>query len=475
MITRKTSKYIIFFFALISIGVFVFWFVFNPVKNFKASIPGLDNRPKRTLDTNTTVKIGEKFIFLKNHTSTLTGKWPHFRGADFDNINKENIPLLDHFEKEGPSIVWRHTLGEGHAAAAIYNGKVYILDYNEAKKSDVLKCLVLETGEELWRRFYSVHIKRNHGISRTIPAVTDKYVVTIGPKGHVMCVNSTNGDYLWGIDLEKEYGTEIPFWNTGQCPLIDNDIAVIAPGGNSLIIGVDCKTGKVVWKTPNKGNWKMSHSSIMPMTFAGKKMYIYSAIGGICGVAADGKNAGKILWETKEFGPNVVAPSPLVLNDGRILITAGYGVGAILIKLVANGETFTVNVLQKYAPTDGVCSEQQTPLFYKGFIFAILPKDAGGRRNQFVCCKPTDCKNILWTSGKEIRFGLGPYIIADNKFFILDDDGTLTIAEANTSKFVLLSKTKIIDGQDAWGPFAIADGFLIMRDSKEMLCLNIKK
>ncbi len=472
---KSAGTFVILFLALTGITAFLLWFVYNPVKDFKANIPGLDHRPPRTADTNTVVRIGENFTFLKAFTSTLTGKWPHFRGSDYDNINKENIKLIDRFGKEGPKILWKEDMGEGHAAAAIYNGKVYVLDYNEAKKADVLKCLSLETGEALWRRSYSVHIKRNHGISRTIPAVTDKYIVSIGPKGHVMCVNSDKGDLLWGIDLEKDYAAEIPFWNTGQCPLIEKDIAIIAPGGTSLMIGVECTTGKVIWKTPNPDQWKMSHSSIMPMTFNGKKMFVYSAIGGICGISAEGNDAGTVLWKTSEFGPNVVAPSPLILNDGKVLITAGYGAGAILLQLVANGNGFNAKVLQKYLPTEGIASEQQTPIFYKGFVYAILPKDAGGLRDQFVCCNPADCKKILWSSGNNDRFGLGPYIIADGKFYILNDDGTLTIAEANTSKFVVLSKTKLMDGQDAWGPIAIADGKLILRDSKQMICIDMRK
>ena len=107
-------------------------------------------------------------------------------------------------------------------------------------------------------------------------------------------------------------------------------------------------------------------------------------------------------------------------------------------------------------------------------MFAVLPKDAAAMRNQFVCCAPDDVQNILWTSGKAERYGLGPYIVADHKFFILNDDATLTIARVNTSKFEYLDKAKIFDGQDAWGPIAIADGRLIMRDSKKLVCLNIK-
>lgn len=471
---KLNDKYIIATVALVFLSIFLFWFLNNPVKDLSVSVPGQDNRPAKSADTSDVVKIGESFAKYEEVSSSLTGKWTRFRGADFDNINKETIPLIDKWGKDGPKILWKVDLGEGHAAPVVYNGKVYILDYTEAKKTDALRCFDLLTGKELWKRSYKVHVKRNHGMSRTIPAITDKYIVTIGPRCQVMCSNPQNGDFLWGIDLVNEYKSEVPFWYTGQCPLIDKDIAVIAPGGTSMLIGVDCATGKVVWSTPNPDGWKMSHSSVMPMNFGGRKMYIYAAVGGIVGVSAEGSDVGKILWKTSAFAPSVVAPSPLVLDNGKILITAGYGAGSMLFQLVSNGNGFDVKVLQKYKPVEGLASEQQTPIFMNGFIFGIQPKDAGGTRNQLVCCKPDDCKNILWTSGKTDRFGLGPYIVTDGKFFILNDDGALTIAKATASGWVQLDKALVIEGVDSWGPIAIADGYLLMRTSKQMVCLDVR-
>ncbi len=474
-LTKIINKYIIHISILTALSLLLFWLLYNPVKNFEVRIAGLDNRPDSIKGSNTIVKIGEKFKRYLSINSELKGKWTRFRGADFDNINKDGIKLIDKFGKEGPKILWKKELGEGHAAPVIYNGKVYILDYDEDKKSDALRCFSLETGTELWRRWYKVHVKRNHGMSRTVPAINEKYIVTIGPRGHVMCLNRKNGDFLWGIDLVKEYNTEIPFWYTGQCPIIDKDTAIIAPGGKNLMIAVNCADGKVVWKTENPKKWKMSHSSIMPMTIENKKMYVYAAVGGICGVSAEGDDIGKILWQSNEFSPTVVAPSPLILNNGLVFMTAGYGAGAMLFKIKKKSKKYTVKIIEKYKPKNGIASEQQTPLLYKNHVFAVLPKDAGSLRKQFVCSKPDNFKKILWTSGKTQRFGLGPYIIADDKFFILNDDGTLTIAKASTKKFVLLDKIKIIDGQDAWGPFAIADGILILRDSKLMVCIDLRK
>ena len=451
----------------------IWWLTKDPTAKFTESLPGLDKRG--AADTvSEKVEIGK--IFETNATSyqEMSESWPRFRGKEFDNISKSTVRLKEKFGPKGPDIRWSVPLGEGHSGAAIYNGLVYVLDYSEKEKADLLRCLSLTGGKELWRRGYHVTIKRNHGMSRTIPAITEKYIVTMGPRCHVMCLDRATGNFRWGIDVVKEYSTELPFWYTGQCPLIDNDVAVIATGGKAMMLGVSCETGKVIWETPNPEGWKMSHSSIIPFSFGGRKMYVYSAIGGLIGIAADGPEVGKVLWKTAAWNHSVVAPSPVCMPDGKIFITAGYGAGAMMLQLKKNGTNFTIEVLQQYLPRFGLACEQQTPVFWQGHLFGILPKDAGSLRNQFVCVDPSDCKKMVWSSGQTSRFGLGPYFIADNKFFILDDEGTLTILKPSTSKYIQLDQVKVIkDGADAWAPLAIANGYLILRDSKTMSCINL--
>ncbi|WP_320018738.1 PQQ-binding-like beta-propeller repeat protein [Labilibaculum manganireducens] len=472
MLSKRSEKGLILLSVVVAGILFVCWLAYNPVKDIHANIPGMDNRPAQS-ESSERILIGEGFDFYSEYSSDLTGKWTQFRGAKSDNISTGKTKLINNWGA-GPKVDWQVELGEGHAAPVVYNGKVYVLDYDEVKKADALRCFSLETGAELWRRWYRVHIKRNHGMSRTVPAINDKYIVTMGPRCHVMCTDPNTGEFLWGLDLVKEYMAEIPFWYTGQCPILDDNTVILAPGGKSLLIAVDCATGKVLWETPNPDNWQMSHSSVIPMTFDGKKMWVYAAVGGIVGVSAEGDDAGQILWKTKDFSPSVVAPSPVVLKNGKIFMTAGYGAGSILFQVKKKGNAYETITLQQFKPKDGVASEQQTPIVYKDRMFAILPKDAGGMRNRFVCCDPNDCTKILWTSGTNDRFGLGPYIVADGKFFILKDDGTLTIAKASTEKFELLDKTKVLDGHDAWGPLVVTDGRLLMRDSKHLLCIDVR-
>lgn len=131
-------------------------------------------------------------------------------------------------------------------------------------------------------------MKRNHGFSRTVPVIRDEYVITIGPQGHVMCCDPVTGDLKWGIDMQKQFKTEVPFWYTGQCPCVDDDVLVLAPAGEeTLLAGVDCLTGEIVWSTPNTLGYKMSHSSVMPMSLSNKRTYVYAGVGGVCGVSAE--------------------------------------------------------------------------------------------------------------------------------------------------------------------------------------------
>ncbi len=447
------------------------WLAKDPVNDFVTSEPGLDNRGEGGVVAD--INIGAYFESLGTLESDLQETWPRFRGEYFDNISRSRVKLIERFPEGGPVEVWRDSLGEGHAGAAIYKGAVYVMDYDEEQRADLLRAYALETGEKLWVRGYKINLKRNHGMSRTVPAVTEDYILTMGPRCHVMCVRRVDGEFLWGLNVEKDYGAEIPLWYTGQCPLIDDGKAIIATGGRALMVALDMESGEILWETPNEKGWQMSHSSVMPYEFGGRKMYVYAAYGGVFGVAADGPDAGSILWETAAFNHQVIAPSPVCMPDGKIFLTAGYGAGAMVLQLTPSGTGFQVEVLNEYLPKDGLACEQQTPLIFEGHFLGILPKDAGPLRNELICVSPDNFNRVVWSSGQDKRFGLGPFMIADNKLFILDDDATLTIARPSIREYVELDSYRVLEGHDAWAPLALADGYMVLRDSKTMVCLDM--
>lgn len=463
--------------GLLGLVFLIYWQTRNETADIARRSPGMDNQPEHRSSGNTDA-AGTVNFFIQGQAEPggPAGAWPRFRGSQFDNTvhAAPELRFSTNWENTPPETLWSIELGEGHAAPAVLDGRVFVLDYDEKKQADTLLCLSLATGEEIWRRGYTIPMKRNHGLSRTIPAVTDTFVVTLGPRCHVMCVEMTSGDFLWSIDLQAEYGTKEPFWYAGQCPLIDDGVAVIAPAGPEvLMMGVDCATGEILWRTPNVNNWKMSHSSIMPMTLNGTKMYVYSAVGGIAGIAAQGARKGQILWSVTDWAPSVIAPSPVITNDGDVFLTAGYGAGSALLKVSETDDGFKAELVLQYGPKEGLACEQQTPVLADGYLYGILPKDAGGQRNQFVRAPVGDPRNIQTTSGKQARFGLGPFLRVDENFLILNDDGTLVFASLTEAGYHEYARRKILDGRDAWGPLALAQDHLLLRDDRTLVCLKL--
>lgn len=432
-----------------------------------------DNSEHRVVKKNIT-QIGESFTRFLEETALLADgdSWPCFRGARRDNLVADGIALRKTWGADGPKVLWRRELGEGYAGAIIVGDRVYLLDYLEDEAADALRCFQLHNGEEIWRRSYKNPIRRNHGKSRTVPAYANNVVVTLGPAAHVMAVDATTGELLWVRDLVEEYGCEVPQWYAGQCPLIDGNKVILGIGGEKVLLAaLDLKNGETLWEAPNDNGFKMSHSSVLATELAGREQYVYAAIGGIVGC----NKSGRLLWQSRGWKPAVWAPTPVKIDADRLFLTAGYGAGSALLSLREQAGTLEAVVEQEWKPTRGPASEQQTPLVIDNTLFIIQPKDAGGLRGEMVAADLDALPAIKGTSGKQARFGLGPYLYADNAFWIADDDGVLHVYEYTDGRFKYLAHHKVLPGVDAWGPIAYAGGLMILRDSTSAVCLDLRK
>ncbi|MFA6239304.1 MAG: PQQ-binding-like beta-propeller repeat protein [Candidatus Hydrogenedentales bacterium] len=459
------------FCSAVSIITIFAWLLSNPTRDFQAEVPGKDGAPAPGSISSAKIDLAGIFETFDGQPSQLGGAWTNFRGPDSNNIAVDAPKLADSWGAEGPKVVWSTPVGDGYASPVILDGRVFLMDYDVKKRADAIRCFSLDDGREIWRRSYGINIKRNHGMSRTIPAVTKDYLVVMGPKCQVVCVDTATGDFRWGIDLQQEYGTTEPLWYTGQCPIIDDGKVILAPCGKDvLMMAVDCKTGDVVWKTPNPHGWNMSHASVVPMTVLGEKSYVYGALGGMAGVSASPETAGKLLWELP-WDAKVVAPSPVKAGEDLIFATAGYGRGSRLLKLSKSGATMNAEIVYDKPPEQILSCEQQTPIFYNGLLYGIMPKDAGALKGQFVCYRPDG--TLVWSSGQDNRFGLGPFLLADNKFLLLGDDGVLTMADATKQEFVQLGQAAVLKGHDAWGPLALAGTRLLLRDMNTLACVDL--
>lgn len=392
----------------------------------------------------------------------LLGAWPQFRGPNLDAVAKVDATLARSWSAQGPPVLWSVDLGEGYAGAAVLDGRVFVADYDQDKQGDAIRCLSLADGKDIWRYFYPVKVKRNHGMSRTVPAVTDRYVVTLGPKCHVTCLDVATGELKWFLDLVKDYDATVPAWYAGQCPLIEDGKVILGVGGEMLMMAVDIETGQIAWQTPNPQGWEMTHSSVVPVEFAGERMYVWCAGGGVVGVSADD---GTRLWDLTEWRIRIAnVPTPLPVGDGRVLVSGGYNAGAMMIKLSEEDGRIIATPEFRLEP-EVFGAPQHTPIYYEGHVYGVRPDE------QLVCLDLEG--NALWTSGSTHKFGLGPYTIINGLIYLLDDHGLLTLAEAQSREYVQLAQAQVLGGIDAWGPMAVAENRLIVRDLTEMICLDI--
>lgn len=451
--------------VLVALAALALWLGRGPGRPLALRMPGTDQAPGSELGTTNPVLIG-KLLLGDGRPAQLPGAWPQFRGPERDGISREQqTGLARAWGPSEPRELWAIDVGEGYAGAAVLNGRVYVMDYDRAKKQDALRCLSLEDGREIWRYAYPNSVKRNHGMSRTVPAVTGKVVVGLGPKCHVVCLDAISGQLRWGLDLVRQFGTTVPPWYAGQCPLIDEGKVILAPGGstNALLVAVDSQTGALLWRTPNPNRWKMTHSSIMPMEFAGERMYVYCANNGVVGVSA---KTGAVLWETKDWKISIATvPSPLILQGGRIFLSGGYNAGSRMLQLKKQGERFSVQTLFKLGP-EVFGATQHTPILYENHIYGVRPD------GRFVCLgldgKP------LWVSDAGQQFGLGPFLLAEGLIYAMNDSGLLRLIEATPEKYTLLAQAQVLKGRESWGPLALAGGRLIARDLTKMVCLDIE-
>lgn len=448
--------------ACVALGA---WLTIGRSTSLEPRLPGLDGVPGPAETTAQAPPKPTGAVHLEGQPSTLPGSWPWFRGNSFDGVAKDGVSLARQWLAQGPEVLWSLELGPGHAGAAVDRGRVFVLDYDPEALADTMRCFSLDDGREIWRNSYPVEVVENHGMSRTVPAVSGDFVVSFGPKCHVACWNVETGDCLWLIDLVQKYGAKIPNWYAGQCPLIDNDRVILAPCAKACLIAVDLKSGEIVWESEKVSNWIMTHVSIMPMTFADKRMYVYCGSGGVVGIDAED---GKILWETKDWVGNMATcPTPVDIGDGRIFFSSGYGAGAKMMRLSESDGKWAIETLFEMKPKRFE-SEQHTPVFHDGYIYGVRTKSGG---EQLVCMDLEG--NEVWNSGRD-KFGRGPYMIADGLLILLDDKGLLTIAEATSEAYRPLAQAQVIDhAHDAWAPMALVDGRLLLRDLTRMKCLKL--
>ncbi len=392
--------------------------------------------------------------------------WPQFHGPDRKNVSPET-GLIRSFPADGAKVLWTVEVGKGYGGAAIYDGKVYILDRPD-QRGEALRVFDVESGKELWNHSYPAGGRVSHEGSRSTPMVDDKHIITVGRLGHVHCFDKSTQKVVWTKNLMTDFGTgRVPRWGVAQSPLPYRDDAVIlAPQtGEAGLVCLERATGKEIWRSEPLA--KMEYVSPRLITLGGvEQVLMISGSKVVCGVEAA---TGKVLWRYTGWFCKWPIPNATPIGDGRVFITGGYKAGSAMIKVTRSGESFEASELWK----SDECNSQMNPaMLIDGYLYAN--SNSNSARDGMICMD-LDGK-VVWKTGRKANFERGHMMVADGMIWIIDGKrGSLHLIEPSPKEYKELASTKpLLGGREIWAPLALSEGKLVIRDQHKMICLDVE-
>ena len=422
----------------------------------------------------------------------MAADWPQYLGPN-RNSTSDQKGLLRSWPESGPEVLWTVTVGKGFGGPVIKDGKVYLLDRDD-KVGDNLRCFDLSNGKELWNFAYDAPGRVMFPGSRSVPIMEGNNVYSCGHNGDLYCIDINTHKPVWNKNVWTDFGgNRLPIWAITQCPLIYNDLLILASQAPEAgVVAYNKLTGDVVWKTPNLGNESYASPSVVKIDGEDHVVMVISStnpfgnrelpqtLGNVVGIEP---LTGKILWEYKQWKCHISVPSAVDAGDNKVLVVGGYELGATMIKVEkkADGSYGSTELFT----TEEFGDQTKPPILHNGYFYAQYGTNS--RRDGLVCMD-LDGK-VKWKTGRSTNFNKGSMILADGLILATDGAMTLYLIEPDPSGFKPLASAEVLAeaGTDSegialrvggrtqnWAPMALSDGKLLIRDQKRMKCVVIK-
>jgi len=406
--------------------------------------------------------------------------WPQYLGPN-RNATSAETGIARSWPAGGPRVLWTVELGPGYGSAAISEGKVYVLD-RIGKERDVLRCLDLLTGRELWSYSYSVPGSVSHGGSRSTPAVDGNYIYTCGTFGHVHCFDKRTHKVVWKANVWTDFGGgRVPMWGITQNPLIYGDALILASQTDKAgLVAYDKTTGRIKWASPRLPGLVGYVTPRIVNIDGTDQLVMITACSKSAAPDGDGRNEvlgavlgmdptdGKTLWTYRHWRCRIPIPNVTPVGDGRLFVTGGYKAGSVMLKIAKKGGKFTATELYK---TDNFGAHVHPPILYKGHLYGHCTTNT--RRDGMVCMDLDG--NLKWKTGRSpIVFDKGGFILVDGLIISVDGvKGILNLIEPSPAGFKRLASAQVLATRECWGPLALSDGKLVIRDQKQIKCVLV--
>jgi outer membrane protein assembly factor BamB len=386
--------------------------------------------------------------------------WDRFRGPNGAGQSEaRGIPS----EWTEADYLWKKELpGIAHSSPVIWNGRLFLTSADPDTAEQIVFAFDAATGEQLWEaQFKSDHyaMHRDNSYATSTPAVDadQLYVLWLDGDRLTLAALTHDGNEVW----RRQIGTLVEQHGFGTSPVVVGDIVCVAnetqDAARSSVVGVDRKSGKILWSTP-RGTGKTSYAS--PLVWdapAGRKLLVTASMGS--GLTAFDPASGQIAWQALEHDlPDRCVSSPITAA-GLIIVSCGSGnngLHLIAVRPGANNEP----PREVYRLRQGV-PNVPTPVVAGELMF--LWHDRGT-----VSCVDTATGNVHWRERLGGHFHSSPVRIGD-RIFGLSKDGEVVVLAA-AKQFKLLAKNQL--DEPAQATPAVADNRLYYRTESSLICLG---
>ncbi len=389
--------------------------------------------------------------------------WPQWLGPNRNGVSAEAVAPW----KGSPKVVWRQKIYQSFSSPVVADGLVFVHTCVVDKDIEEVIALDAATGKQRWRDSYPRAKYRSQlGTGpRATPTVADGKLVTYGITGVLTCYEARSGARLWQTNPYESNKLTLPRFGVCSSPILTGGRAVVLVGGAGFAVAAyELKDGKLAWKALDEPAGSATPTVLPPSSPGAEEQIVAQTTLRLAGLNS---KDGKTRWEQPlVFEPSGVSPTPFVASD--LLFCTTQDNGTIAVTLPGKGHAEPSVKWQKadfsgYFST-GTVGPEGTVLIVTNAL-APLP------RADLRCLEPATGKE-LWKKGNLGYFHFSVMAVADGKVLILDDGGTLLLAEVTRKGFLELAKSKVCHG--TFNSPALANGRLYVRDNAEVTCLDVR-
>jgi outer membrane protein assembly factor BamB len=385
--------------------------------------------------------------------------WPQWRGPHRDGLVAGGA-WPDRLDTNHLERIWRVELGPSYSGPIVGSNRVFTTETKD-KKFEVVRALDRASGQEVWRHQWEGALsvpffaKANGDWIRSTPALDGDRLYVAGMRDVLVCLDVRDGHELWRKDFVAELKTPLPDFGFVCSPLVDETAVYVQAGAG--LAKLDKFTGQILWRSvaDDGGMNGSAFSSPVILDLAGRRQLVVQNREKLAGI---NPTDGKVLWQqpVEAFrGMNIL--TPVVFED--TLFTSSYGGRTTGFQLARSAEAFTVTEAWRHK-AQGYMS---TPVVIAGVAYVHL-------RSQRLMAIEVKSGRELWTSDQSFGKYMS-FVAQGDRILALDQRGKLFLLRANREKFELLDQRQLT-AAETWAHLAGADSDLFVRELNALVAYH---